>query len=96
MAQPRRRRQRTVVSSITENHMLGMPSHATEHQRALMRSFYRSYNGDEAAVCAAYAKAETEGLTFRKRGSLRLSPEEYAKMLLADGLRKGWISSTMP
>ena len=70
-----------------------MPSHATEHQRDLMRSLYRLHKGDRVLICAAYARAEAEGRAYRKRGSLRLSPEEYAMGLLDDGLRKGWISS---
>ncbi len=73
-----------------------MPSHATEHQRDLMRALYRLHQGDHTATCAAYAKAEADGLAFRKCGSLQLSPEEYAKGLLADGLSKGWITSTEP
>ena len=59
-----------------------------------MRSIYKTHNGDPALTCAAYAKAETDGRVYRKRGSLRLSPENYAKGLLADGLRKGWLTKT--
>lgn len=69
-----------------------MPSNATEHQRELMRSLYKLHNGDQILTCAAYAKAEAEGRAYRKRGSLRLSPEDYARALLADGLRKGWLT----
>lgn len=68
-----------------------MPFHATEHQRELMRSLFKLHDGDHALTCAAYAKAETDGRAYRKRGSLRLSPEDYARGLLDDGLRKGWL-----
>ena len=68
-----------------------MPSHATEHQRDLMRSLYRLHAGDERAICAAYASAEASGHAFRKHGNYRLSPEAYAAALLADGKAKGWL-----
>lgn len=70
-----------------------MPSHATEHQRSLMRSLFRLHDGDQAAVCTAYARAEANGQVFRKPGDYRLSPEAYAEALFAHGLSDGWIKS---
>lgn len=69
-----------------------MPATATEHQRELMRTLNRRHQGDETAICAAYAQAEADGRAFRKHGNFRLSPEDYAKALLADGRAKGWLS----
>ena len=68
-----------------------MPATATEHQRELMRSLIRLHNGDDVAICAAYAQAEADGRAFRKHGSFRLSSEDYARALLADGRAKGWL-----
>lgn len=68
-----------------------MPAHATEHQRSLMRSLFRLHDGNRAAICAAYARAEANGQVFRKRGDYRLSSEAYAEALLEHGLAQGWI-----
>ena len=70
----------------------GMPANATEFQRAFMKTLYRAYGGDEAAVCAAYTRAEAEGRVFRKAGDLILSPERYAAGLWQDGKTKGWLA----
>ena len=86
-----------MIEGIADPYMrLTMPSNATEHQRDLMRSLYRLHGGNQTATCAAYVRAEAEGRAYRKNGSLKLSPEEYAKALLADGLLKGWISDPEP
>ena len=68
-----------------------MPSNATESQRDLMRTLYRRHNGDEAAVCAAYVRAEAEGSIFRTTGDLKMPPETYARELWRDGITKGWL-----
>lgn len=84
-----------MVFSVGRNYIgCVMPSHATEHQRDLMRSLYKLHNGDQVLTCAAYARAEANGQAYRKRGSLRMPPEDYARALLEDGLRKGWLTTT--
>lgn len=68
-----------------------MPASPTRHERELTRALYRLYNAYEAAVCAAYARAEATGKAFRKSGDFTLSSEAYAKALIARGLAEGWL-----
>lgn len=60
-------------------------------QRDYMRQLYRENRGSEAAIVDAYAKAERAGLVERKSNSSGLGALDYARALLNDGIRKGWI-----
>ena len=68
-----------------------MPRNATVFQKDLMCSLYEDHGGDEERVCKAFAEAENKGRFFRKTGDLRLSPEEYARAMFADGIARGWL-----
>lgn len=56
-----------------------------------MRELYRQLRGDESAVTAAYADAERRGEVGRGSNTYDISPEEYARRLLEDARKKGWI-----
>jgi hypothetical protein len=60
-------------------------------QRAVMREIYARWKQDPTLVIREYASAEREGRVQRKGHVSGLSPEEYARALLADGERKGWL-----
>lgn len=60
-------------------------------QRAVMRELFSKYAGDTDRVISAYASAERSGETSRSSNTSGLKPEEYARALLNDGLKKGWL-----
>jgi len=60
-------------------------------QRAIMQRLFLEHGGDVDRVIAAYAEAERRGEADRSRNTASLSPEEYARALLRDGIRKGWL-----
>lgn len=57
----------------------------------MMRSLYRLHEGEEHAVCAAYAAAEDTGRVARKSNEHSVSSVDYARALWADGIKKGWL-----
>lgn len=60
-------------------------------QRGLMRDLFEALKGDEERVVEAYAAAETTGAVQRASNAHKMEPVAYARALLADGLRKGWV-----
>jgi len=61
-------------------------------QRNIMRQIYRRHRGrDDDAIISEYANAERQGLVQRINNEHNLSPEDYARRLLADGRRRGWL-----
>jgi hypothetical protein len=58
-------------------------------QREMMRRVYRQ-SGAAGAV-RAYAAAERRGDVARVSDRYDLPAEDYARALLRDGLRKGWL-----
>ena len=60
-------------------------------QRDVMRELFRKHHGDEEAVIEAYADAEMQGKVMRASNDSGTSPEEYARRLLEDARKKGWI-----
>ena len=60
-------------------------------QRDMMRSLYQAIGNDEQALISNYADSERSGKVVRGSNSLHLSPEQYARALYLDGIRKGWI-----
>lgn len=60
-------------------------------QRDMMRRLYRLHHGKEDSVIAAYAEAERRREVGRNSNEYGLTAEEYARRLLADGLKKGWL-----
>jgi hypothetical protein len=60
-------------------------------QRDVMRALFQRHAGDSELVISAYAAAERKGEAPRASNNSGLKPEEYARALLNDGLRKGWV-----
>jgi hypothetical protein len=60
-------------------------------QRDMMRFLWRNYAPNEERVVREYAAREEAGEVARMSNSLAIPPLEYARLLLNDGLRKGWL-----
>ena len=65
-------------------------------QREYMRMLYHKYKGNEAEVCAAYAKVERDKIVLRRKKKHYKTPEKYAAALWydahrTDGKRKPWL-----
>lgn len=60
-------------------------------QRKVMKDIWLRCGGDEAAAVAEYARMETAGEVNRGRNSRAVSALTYARKLLMDGKRKGWL-----
>jgi hypothetical protein len=63
-------------------------------QRKFMQALVIKHGGDQKKVCAAYAKAERDGLIIRSRDENDTSPEVYADLLWRDGVRWSWLKAT--
>ena len=57
-----------------------------------MRTLVAKHGHDLKIVCREYALAESRGEVTRFRNKNGLKPEEYARDLYRDGVRKGWLS----
>jgi hypothetical protein len=64
--------------------------HATT-QRDKMRELVQRFGRDEDRVVREYAAAERRGDVQRTRNVSGLTPEEYARALWADAMKKGWL-----
>ncbi len=60
-------------------------------QRAVMRELFVRHHGNPEQIISAYAAAECRGEAPRVSNRLGLKPTDYAKALLNDGLKKGWL-----
>lgn len=60
-------------------------------QREKMRELFLKNSRNEDRTVAAYAAAERVSQVHRESTEYALTPEDYARRLLADGLRKGWL-----
>jgi hypothetical protein len=60
-------------------------------QRSAMRKIYSRNRNDLERVIEEYAQAERDGLVARSNNTHQTSPEAYARALLSDGLKKGWL-----
>lgn len=60
-------------------------------QRDVMRRLYAIHGPDEERVIREYAAAERRGEARRSSNTHDLTPEEYARALLLDGQKKGWL-----
>jgi hypothetical protein len=56
-----------------------------------MRELFRMCGNDEERLIAEYAAAERRGDVPRKSNSHGISPEDYARALLSDARKKGWL-----
>jgi len=61
------------------------------NQRDVMRELYRQQGGNEERVVRAYAAAEQRGEVRRDSNTHNVDALGYARALLRDGLRKGWL-----
>jgi hypothetical protein len=62
-------------------------------QRDIMRRLYGIYRPDEDRVIREYALAERRGEVGRASNTAGIDAVEYARRLLADGLKKGWLTA---
>ena len=60
-------------------------------QRDVMRNLHRRFDGDHDKVVAAYAAAERRGEVTRASNVLDMEPEECARRLYQDGVKRGWM-----
>ena len=60
-------------------------------QRDVMRDIWRRCRPDEEAAVREYAAREARGEVERTSNRYDLTSEQYARALLADGLRKRWL-----
>jgi hypothetical protein len=61
-------------------------------QRSAMKEIYsRSSRNNLERVIKEYAQAERDGVVARTNNTHQKSPEAYARALLSDGLKKGWL-----
>lgn len=62
-------------------------------QRDMMRKLLLQCGYNERAVCAAYAKAERDGIVSRKNNRAGFTPEGYATAVWRDGHKASspWI-----
>lgn len=61
-------------------------------QRDVMRGLVKRFGVDEERVVREYAEAERRGEVERKSNSHGYTPEQYARALWKDAVKKGWIS----
>jgi hypothetical protein len=62
-------------------------------QRTMMQDLWRRNRPDEQRTIHDYAGAERRGEVFRERNVHGVDAEEYARRLLEDGRRKGWLEA---
>ena len=60
-------------------------------QRAVMKQLAEMHNYDKSVVIAKYAQAERTGKAQRLSDEHSTAPEEYARRLWEDGIKKGWL-----
>lgn len=61
-------------------------------QRDVMRRIWAAYGPDEDNVVREYAAAEHRGEVARARNKYHIAAEDYARALLSDARRKGWLT----
>ena len=60
-------------------------------QRTMMQDLWRQHRPDHHRTIYEYAAAERRGDVFRERNVHGVDAEEYARRLIEDGRRKGWL-----
>ena|SRR5687768_8331605 len=61
-------------------------------QRDLLRALFVRHGDKEETLVREYAAAERRGEVRRASNQYDRSPEEYARALLADARKKGWVT----
>ena len=69
----------------------GSASKRRASQRDMMRRLYAKFGSDESRVVREYADAESRGEVLRQSNAYDMDAEEYARRLLKDGKKKGWL-----
>jgi hypothetical protein len=87
-APPRRER---AVSPIVKQASVKPKIGAKSSQRDVMRTIFARNRDDHEAVIRDYVAAEARGEVERRSNKSGHDPEQYARALLSDGLRKGWL-----
>ncbi|HRN51916.1 MAG TPA: Swt1 family HEPN domain-containing protein [Gemmatimonadaceae bacterium] len=67
------------------------PGKRRESQREIMARIFVAAGRDEERAIREYAAAELRGEVVRKSNKHGLDAESYARALLNDGLKKGWL-----
>jgi len=67
---------------------------ARRSQRDVMRDLWSVHGPDEERVVKAYAQAERDEEATRGSNTYNQTAEEYARRLLYDGLKKGWLDGS--
>jgi hypothetical protein len=62
-----------------------------ETQRDVMARIFREAGRDEERAIREYAAAERRGDVLRKRNKHGIDAEAYARALINDGRKKGWL-----
>lgn len=62
-------------------------------QRDFMREMVKRYGADEDRIVRVYAEAKKRGEVERKSNAFDITPEQYARALWCDAIRRGWISN---
>lgn len=62
------------------------------NQRDYMRTLFQMHGNNENLLVSGYAAAERRGIVHRKSNQFKLTPEQYARALYRDGIRKSWIN----
>jgi hypothetical protein len=62
------------------------------NQRDKLRELFRKHGADPETLAREYAAAEHRGDVVRRRTLSRIAPDEYARRLVADAAKKGWIA----
>ena len=60
-------------------------------QRDIMRRFYRQHRGNPDQTIRAFLVAERYGDVRRASNYSNIDVLTYARVLFADGLRRGWL-----
>ncbi len=61
-------------------------------QRDKLRELFKRFGDNEAALIREYAAAERRGEVTRVSNDYDVDEEEYARRLLNDARKKGWVA----
>ena len=83
--------QATTPSSAPARAATKAPATRRESQRAVMRRLHTTFGNDPERLVREYAAAERRGEARQKRNENDVTPQDYARALLADAAKKGWL-----
>ena len=92
MGKPRGVPQRQMLFSVDRrNRNSPLYTTCSMTQRDMMRRLVKMFGPDWDRVCLEYALAEVRGAVPRHSNRHNLTGGQYARALLGDGQRKGWL-----